>query len=146
MDSTLKLEMMKTIGADHVLDYRKTDFSKTGERYDMILDTVARRSFREYRRALNPEGMLVIVGGNRRALFRAIILGPLMSRIGSRSYGINPLDRDPMEDYEFLGDLFEAGRVVPVIDKTYPLSEVPQALKYLEDGYALGKIVITMEE
>ncbi|MFX1485268.1 MAG: NAD(P)-dependent alcohol dehydrogenase, partial [Promethearchaeota archaeon] len=95
VDSALKIEMMKSIGADHVHDYRETDFTKIGERYDLILDTVARRSLRSYRRALNPNGMLVIVGGNRRALFRALILGPLVSRMGSRSYGINPIDKDP---------------------------------------------------
>ncbi|MFX1607373.1 MAG: NAD(P)-dependent alcohol dehydrogenase [Promethearchaeota archaeon] len=145
VDSAIKLEMMKSIGADHVLDYMETDFTKTGERYDLILDTVARRSLRSYRRTLNPNGMLVIVGGNRRALFRAMILGPLVSRMGSRNYGINPIDRDPMEDYEFLAELFEAGKVVPVIDKVYPLSEVPEALRYLEEGLALGKVVISVE-
>jgi NADPH:quinone reductase-like Zn-dependent oxidoreductase len=144
VDSALKLEMMKSIGADHVLDYMETDFTKTGERYDFILDTVARRSLRSYRRALNPNGTLVIVGGNRRALFRALIIGPLVSRMGSRSYGINPIDKNPMEDYKFLVELFEAGKVVPVIDKVHSLSEVPEALKYLEDGLALGKIVVTM--
>ncbi|MHA1950642.1 MAG: NAD(P)-dependent alcohol dehydrogenase [Candidatus Thorarchaeota archaeon] len=146
VDSAIKLEMMKSIGADHVLDFRETDFTKTGERYDMILDTVSRRSLRSYRRALNPNGMLVIVGGNRRALFRAFVLGPLVSRLGSRSYGINPIDRDPMEDYELLAELFEAGKVVPVIDKVCPLSEVPEALQYLEDGLVLGKVVVTMDE
>jgi NADPH:quinone reductase-like Zn-dependent oxidoreductase len=123
----------------------ETDFAKTGERYDMILDTVARRSLRSYRRALNPNGMLIIVGGNRRALFRAFVLGPLVSRMGSRSYGINPIDRDPMEDYEFLAELFEAGKVVPYIDRRYSLSEVPEALKYLEEGQVLGKIVVTVD-
>jgi len=144
VDSAIKLEMMKSIGADHVLDYMETDFAKTGESYDIILDTVARRSLRSYRRVLNPNGMLVIVGGNRRALFRALILGPLVSRMGSRSYGINPIDKNPMQDYDFLAELFEAGKVVPVIDRYYPLSEVPEAIKYLEDGLAAGKVVITI--
>jgi len=145
VDSAIKLEMMRSIGADHVLDYKETDFTRTGERYDLILDTVASRSFRAYRRALNPNGMLVIVGGNRRALFRAIVLGPLVSRMGGRTYGINPIGKDPMEDYELLTELFEAGRVSPVIDKVYHLSEVPEGLRYLEEGLALGKVVITME-
>ncbi|MFW9789214.1 MAG: NAD(P)-dependent alcohol dehydrogenase [Candidatus Thorarchaeota archaeon] len=145
VDSAVKIEMMKSIGADHVLDYMETDFTKTGERYDIILDTVARRSLRSYRRVLNPNGMLVIVGGNRSALFRALIIGPLVSRMGSRSYGTNPIDKNPMEDYEFLAELFETGKVVPVIDKVYPLSEVPAALEYLEKGLALGKVVITTE-
>ncbi|MFW9833248.1 MAG: zinc-binding dehydrogenase, partial [Candidatus Thorarchaeota archaeon] len=78
------------------------------------------------------------------AIFQAIVLGPLVSRMGSKKYGINPFNQNLMEDYEFLGELFEAGKVVPVIDKVYPLSEVPEALRYLEEGLALGKVVITM--
>ena len=144
VDSAIKLEMMESIGADHVLDYKLTDFTKTGERYDMILDTIARHSLLSYKRALNPNGMYITVGGSRSALFQAIVLGPLVSRMGSRNYGINPINRDPLEDYEFLAKLFEAGKVVPVIDKVYPLSEVPEALRYLEEGLALGKVVITM--
>ncbi|MFW9768319.1 MAG: NAD(P)-dependent alcohol dehydrogenase [Candidatus Thorarchaeota archaeon] len=145
VDSALKLEMMKSIGADHVLDYKVTDFTRTGERYDIILDTVARRSLVSYRRALNPNGMYIMVGGSRLALFQGIVLGPLVSRMGGKNYGINPINRDPMEDYEFLAELFETGKVVPVIDKVYSLSEVPDALHYLEEGLALGKVVITME-
>ena len=144
VDSAIKLEMMKSIGADHVLDYKVTDFTKTGERYDVILDTVARRSLFSYRRALNPNGIYIMVGGSRSALFQGIVLGPIVSRMGDKNYGINPINRDPMEDYEFLAELFETGKVVPVIDKAYPLSEVPEALRYLEDGLALGKVVITM--
>ncbi|MFW9973981.1 MAG: NAD(P)-dependent alcohol dehydrogenase [Candidatus Thorarchaeota archaeon] len=144
VDSAIKLEMMKSIGADYVLNYEETDYTRTGKRYDMILDTVARRSLLSYRRALNPNGMYIMVGGSRSALFQAIILGPIVSRIGSKRYGINPIDRDPMEDYEFLAELFETGKVVPVIDKVYPLSEVPEALRYLEEGLARGKVVITM--
>jgi NADPH:quinone reductase-like Zn-dependent oxidoreductase len=144
VDSAIKLELMKSLGADHVLDYKETDFTKTGVRYDFILDTIARRSLNSYRRALNPDGIFIIVGGSRSALFQGIVLGPLVSRLGRKSYGINPLDRDPMEDYEFLAELFEASRVVPVIDRIYPLSEVSEGLRYLEAGLALGKVVITI--
>ncbi len=145
VDSAIKLEMMKSIGADYVLNYEETNYTRTGERYDVILDTVARRSLLSYRRALNPNGMCIMVGGSRSALFQAIVLGPIVSRIGSKRYGINPIGRDPMEDYEFLAELFETSKVVPVIDKVYPLNEVPKALRYLEEGLALGKVVITME-
>jgi len=144
VDSAIKIEMMKSIGADHVLDYKEIDFTKTGERYDTILDTVARRSLLSYRRALNPNGMYIMVGGSRSALFQALVLGPLISRMGSRSYGINPLDQDLMEDYDFLAELFEAGKVVPVIDRSYPLSEIVEAFHYFEEGHARGKVVITM--
>jgi len=93
---------------------------------------------------LNPNGMYIMVGGSRSAIFQALVLGPLVSRIGSKSYSINPMDTDLMEDYEFLAELFEMGKVVPVIDKVYPLSEVPDALRYLEEGLARGKVVISI--
>jgi NADPH:quinone reductase-like Zn-dependent oxidoreductase len=144
VDSSIKLEMMKTIGADYVIDYLKTDFTKTGERYDMILDTVARRSLISYRRALNPNGIFIMVGGSRSAIFQAIVLGPLVSRIGSKKYGINPFDQNLMDDYDFLAELFETGSVVPVIDKVFPLSEVTEAIQYLEEGKALGKVVVSI--
>jgi NADPH:quinone reductase-like Zn-dependent oxidoreductase len=145
VDSAMKFDIMRSLGADHVIDYRETDYTKTGERYDMILDTVARRSLISYKRALKPDGMYIMVGGARGAIFQAAILGPLVSRMGSRNYGINPWNQHSKEDYEFLGELFEAGKVMPVIDKRYPLSEVPEALRYLEEGCALGKVVSTMD-
>ncbi|MFW9911659.1 MAG: NAD(P)-dependent alcohol dehydrogenase [Candidatus Thorarchaeota archaeon] len=145
VDSAMKLDMLRSIGADHVIDYMKTDYTKTGERYDMILDTVARRSILAYRRALNSDGMFIMVGGSRSAIFQTAFLGPLISRMGSRKLGLNPWDRNPKEDYEFLGELSEAGKVVPVIDRQISLSKVPEALRYLEEGKALGKIVVTME-
>ncbi|MFW9800720.1 MAG: NAD(P)-dependent alcohol dehydrogenase [Candidatus Thorarchaeota archaeon] len=146
VDSSMKLDMLRSIGADHVIDYMETDYTKTGERYDMILDTVARRSILAYRRALNPNGMFIMVGGSRSAIFQVVLLGPLISRMGSRNLGLNPWDQNPREDHEFLAELFEAGRVVPVIDKRVPLREVPEALKYLEEGQVLGKIVVTVAD
>ncbi len=145
VDSTMKLDILRSIGADYVMDYKEVDFTKTGERYDMILDTVARRSLFAYRRALKHDGMLIIVGGSRSALFQAFVLGPLMSRIGSKKMGINPINMDPMQDYEILSELYEAGKVVPVIDRRVPLSEVPDALKDLEEGQVIGKVVISIE-
>ncbi|MFX1332719.1 MAG: NAD(P)-dependent alcohol dehydrogenase, partial [Promethearchaeota archaeon] len=102
VDSAMKLDMLRSIGADHVIDYMKTDYTKTGERYDMILDTVARRSILAYRRALNQDGMFIMVGGSRSAIFQTVFLGPLISRMGSRKLGLNPWDRNPEEDVEFL--------------------------------------------
>ncbi|MFX1263404.1 MAG: NAD(P)-dependent alcohol dehydrogenase, partial [Promethearchaeota archaeon] len=127
VDSAMKLDMLRSIGADHVIDYMKTDYTKTGERYDMILDTVARRSILAYRRALNQDGMFIMVGGSRSAIFQTVFLGPLISRMGSRKLGLNPWDRNPEEDVEFLAHLFETGKVMPVIDRRVPLSEVPEA-------------------
>ncbi|MGY5876863.1 MAG: NAD(P)-dependent alcohol dehydrogenase [Candidatus Thorarchaeota archaeon] len=147
VDSASKLDMMCSIGADHVIDYRLEDFTKQGLSYDVIIDTVAKRSLSEYNRVLNPNGLFVMIGGSRSVIFQAAFLGPLKSRRSDKHMGINlwskPYNR---EDMDFLGDLFVAGKVVPVIDKQVSLSEVPEALKYLEDGQVLGKIVVTMEE
>ena len=146
VDSALKLDMMWSIGADHVLDYRQEDFTKRGKCYDVIVDTVARRSLSEYKRSLNPRGLFVMVGGSRSAIFQATFLGPLYSLDGEKHLGLN-LWSEPynQEDMSFLEELFEAGDVRPVIDRCYPLRQVPEALLYLEGGRALGKVVTTME-
>jgi NADPH:quinone reductase-like Zn-dependent oxidoreductase len=145
VDSTKKLDMLRSIGADHVIDYTKEDFTKSGQRYDLIFDVVARRSIFAYKRALNPEGICVFVGGSTATIFQALLLGPLISRTGSQKMGIVMWKPNKEEDLAFLGELSEAGKVVPVIDRSYPLSEVPEALRYLDEEPHLGKIVITME-
>lgn len=146
VDSARKLDMMRSIGADHVIDYQQEDFTKHGEYYDIIVDTVARRSLSSYRRVLNPGGLFVMVGGSRSAIFQAAFLGPLYSRDGDKHLGLN-LWSEPYnkEDMDFLEELFEEGDVVPVIDRCYPLRKVPDALRYLEEGLALGKVVISIE-
>lgn len=144
VDSTRKLDMLRLIGADHVIDYTQEDYTKSGQRYDLILDVVAYRSIFDYKRALSPEGIFVIVGGSLATLLQVVILGTLISRIGSKKMGLNPYEQNKKEDLALLAELFEAGKVVPVIDRRYPLSEVPEALRYLEEGHALGKVVITM--
>jgi len=144
VDSTRKLDMMSSIGADHVIDYTQEDYTKSGQRYDLILDFAANRSIFEYKHALSPKGIFVMVGGSRAALFQAVFLGPLISRTGSKKMGINTWKPNKKEDLDFLEELFEAGKVVPVIDRRYPLSEVAEALRYLEEGHALGKVVITV--
>jgi len=146
VDNTRKLDMLRSIGADHVIDYTQEDFTKTEHRYDFILDVVAHRSIFAYRRALSPEGIFVIVGGSLSTFLQVILLGTLFSRTGSKKLSLNVWDQNSKEDLAFLTKLFEAGMVVPVIDRRYPLSEVPDALRYLGDGYALGKIVITMQD
>ncbi|MFW9959020.1 MAG: NAD(P)-dependent alcohol dehydrogenase [Candidatus Odinarchaeota archaeon] len=145
VDSARKLEMMQSIGADHVIDYREEDFTKQGQTYDVIVDTVAKRSLSEYKRVLNPGGLFVMVGGSRSAIFQAAFLGPYHSRDGEKHLGLNVWSKPyNKEDMGFLEELFEAGAVVPVIDKRCSLSKVPEALRYLEEGLALGKVVITM--
>ena len=136
--------MLRSIGADHVIDYTQEDFTKSGQRYDLILDVVAYRSIFDYKRALSPKGVFVYVGGSTAAIFQAMFLGPLISMTGSKKMGIVMGKPNKKEDLAFLEELFEAGKVVPVIDRRYPLSEVPEAMRYLEEGHALGKVVIAM--
>ena len=146
VDSTRKLDMLRSIGADHVIDYTQEDFTKSDQRYDLILDVVAYRSIFAYQRALGPEGTFVFVGGSTSAIFQALLLGPLVSRIGSKKMGIVMWKPNDKEDLEFLTDLIGAGKMTPVIDRSYPLSEVPEAFRYLEGGQAKGKIVITVAQ
>jgi len=143
VDSTRKLDMLRSIGADHVIDYTQEDFTKSGQRYDLILDVAAYHSIFDYKRALSPKGIYVMVGGSMALMFQVLFLGPWISMTGSKKMGI--LMHKPNKDLAFMKELFEAGKVVPVIDRRYPLSEVAEALRYLEEGHAQGKLVITVE-
>jgi len=143
VDSTRKLDIMRSIGADHVIDYTKEDFTKNGQRYDWILDFAAHHSIFDYKRALSPKGIYVIVGGSTRIFQQVVFLGPLISMTTSKKMSI--LLHKANKHLAFMKELFEAGKVKPVIDKRYPLSEVPEALRYFGKGYAQGKVVITVE-
>jgi NADPH:quinone reductase-like Zn-dependent oxidoreductase len=145
VDSSSKLDLLRSIGADYVIDYTQEDYTKSGQRYDVILDVVAHRSVFDYRRALSPEGHFIIVGGSLGTFLQVVFVGAFISSTGSQTLGINAYDPNNREDLAVLEELFEAGKVVPVIDRRYPLSEVPEALRYLEEGRALGKVVITVE-
>ncbi len=144
VDSTRKLDMLRSIGADQVIDYTQEDFTKNGQHYDLILDVVVHRSIFDYKRALSPEGICVFVGGSMTRVFLNTLLGPLVSMTGSKKMGLGTWKPNKKEDLDFLKELLEAGKVKPVIDRRYPLSEVPEALRYLEEGHAQGKVVITM--
>lgn len=144
VDSMRKLEMLRAIGADHVIDYAREDCTRSGERYDLILDTVAHRSIFNYRRVMAPEGLFVLVGGSRYALFQAMLLGPLVSIASKKKMGINPLRVNNEEDLRFLLELHEKGKLSPAIDRRIPLSEVPGALRDLSRGLVNGKVVITI--
>jgi NADPH:quinone reductase-like Zn-dependent oxidoreductase len=146
VDSAMKFDMLRSIGADHVIDYTQEDYTRNGQRYDLIVDVVGHRSVFDYRRALSPEGIFMIVGGSLGSFLQVVLLGTLISRMGSKKLGLNKYEINNREDYAELAELFEAGKVVPVIDRHYPLSGVPEAMRYLEEGRALGKVVITMEE
>jgi NADPH:quinone reductase-like Zn-dependent oxidoreductase len=143
VDSTRKLDIMRSIGADYVIDYTQEDFTKNGQRYDWILDFAAYHSIFDYNRALSPKGIYVMVGGSTARMFQVLFLGPLISMITRKKIGI--LMHKPNKDLAFFNELFETGKVKPVIDKRYPLSEVAEALQYFGKGYARGKVVITVE-
>ena len=143
VDSRGKLEMLHALGADHVIDYAREDCTRSGKHYDLILDTIARRSIFNYRRVMAPGGLYVLVGGSRYAIFQAILLGPLVS-IASKKMGINPGNVNDEEDMRFLLELHENGKLSPVIDRRCTLSEVPKALSDLSKGLVNGKVVVTV--
>jgi NADPH:quinone reductase-like Zn-dependent oxidoreductase len=144
VDSTGKLDMLRSIGADHVIDYTQEDFTKKGQHYDLVLDVVTYRSIFDYKRVLSPKGIYVMLGGGSWArVYQAMLLGPFLSITGSKKMGILMLK--PNKDLALMKELVEAGKVVPVIDKRYPLSKVPEALRYFGKGDAKGKVVITVE-
>ena len=144
VDRAEKLDMLRSIGADHVIDYARVDVIQTGQRYDRILDVAAMRSIFEWRRALTPRGVYVMVPNSVVGMFQAAFLGPLISMAGGRKMGMQvgqPFDSD---DVTFLTELIEAGQVTPVIVGRYPLAEAPEALRFQMEGHPQGKIVITL--
>jgi NADPH:quinone reductase-like Zn-dependent oxidoreductase len=146
VDSASKLDMLRSIGADYVIDYTKEDFTRSRQRYDLILDVVAYRSVFDYQRALSPEGIFIIIGGSLGTFLQVVLLGTLISRRGSKKIGINKWEMNEKKDLDFLTELFEADKVVPIIDRRYPLNEIPEALQYVEGGHALGKVVISVDQ
>ena len=142
VDSTSKLDIMRSIGADYVIDYTQDDFTRNEQRYDLILDMAAHHSMFDYKRALNPKGVYVVEGGSMARILQVLFLGPWVSLTESKKMGL--LLHKQNKGLAFIIELFEAGKVVPVIDRRYPLSEVAEALRYFGEGHARGKIVITV--
>ena len=136
--------MVRSIGADQVIDYTQEDFTKNGQRYDLILATAGYRSIFDYKRALSPKGIYVATGGSMAQIFQAMLLGPWISMTGSKKLG-NLHVRSNQRDLVFMKELLEAGKVKPVINRCYRLSEVAEALRYYGEGHAQGKVVITVE-
>lgn len=145
VDNTGKLDFVRSLGADHVIDYTREDFTKTGQQYDFILDLVAYRSIFAYRRALKRNGSYYCVGGSLPTFFQILLLGPLIRRITGKNIRVLVV-RPNLKDMLYMTELYEAGKVVPVIDRRFPLSEVPAALRYLGEERVRGKIIITMED
>jgi len=143
--STRNVDMVRSIGADHVIDYTREDFTKIGQYYDLIFDAVGNRSAADYKRALNPNGICVVAGFTTMShiLFQVLFLGAWVSMTGSKKIGAMGTVIPNKEDLVFIKELLETGKVVPVIDRRYPLSETAEAIRYLEEGHAQGKVVIT---
>jgi len=142
VDKPGKLEMLRAMGADHVMDYLEEDFTKSGRCYDLILDVQTNRSPFAYARALNPNSTYVTVGGNLSRLIQALALGPLISRVHGKHVRIVALK--PNKDLAYMNELFEIGKLVPVIDRSYELADVPEALRFFGTGDHRGKIVVTV--
>jgi NADPH:quinone reductase-like Zn-dependent oxidoreductase len=142
--STRNLEIVRSIGADQVIDYTQEDFTKSGQHYDLILDIAARGSVSDYKRVLTPEGIFVLTGFSMTAIFGVLFLGPRISKTSGMKF-VHYGAKTNNQDLVFMKELIEAGKVVPVIDRRYPLSETPEAIRYYEKGHAQGKVVITVE-
>jgi NADPH:quinone reductase-like Zn-dependent oxidoreductase len=144
--STRNVDMVRSIGADHVVDYTREDFTRSDRRYDLIVDNVSSHSLLEYRRVLQPEGIVVIVGstdkgrwiGPMTSWIHAMVLSPFVSQ--QTGFMLAQLTQ---QDLSFLADLMQSGKVTPVIDRGYGSDKIPEAIRYLEEGHARGKVVVT---
>lgn len=143
VDNSGKLEFIRSLGADHVIDHTREDFTKNGKPYDLILDVIAHRSVSDYKRALSENGTYFFVGGSLAVLFQILILGPWIRRTAQRNLRILVVPQN-RKDLIAITELCEAGKIVPVIDRRYSLSDVPEALRYVAGGHAKGKVVITL--
>jgi NADPH:quinone reductase-like Zn-dependent oxidoreductase len=143
VDSLSKLDMMRSMGFDQVIDYAQEDFTKNGQQYDLILDTKTHRSTFDYVRALSPNGTYVTVGGSMVRLLQALFLGPWISKFSKKNIRIVALK--PNKDLDYINELFEGGKVKSVIDGPYKFSEIPEAIRHFGEGKHTGKVVIAIE-
>lgn len=143
VDSSEKLDMMRSVGFDHVIDYTQEDFTRNGRRYDLILDTKTNRSVFNYARSLSSDGTYVTVGGSGSRILQVLLLGPLISMFNKKNMRLVFLN--PNKDLAFMSELFEKGKVKPVIDGPYQLSEAPEAMRHFGKANHKGKVVITVE-
>jgi NADPH:quinone reductase-like Zn-dependent oxidoreductase len=144
VDHTAKLELMRSVGADRVVDYTKEEFTEDGKRYDVILDIAATRSVHHYRGSLAPEGRYTQVARSLGGFFGAAVVGASISIAGSKRMGVFMWKPNDRQDLAYLGDLLVSGKIHPLIDRRYPLDEVPAALRYVSEGHARGKVVISI--
>jgi len=145
--STRNLDMVRSIGADHVVDYTQKDFTRNDQRYDLIFDAVGNLAVADHQRALNSHGIGSIAGfTNLARLFEVIVKGAWVSKTGSQQIGLMETAQANQEDLLILKELLETNQVVPVIDRTYSLQDTPAAIRYLETGHARGKVIITVNQ
>jgi len=142
--STRNLEQARSIGADHVIDYIKEDFTKKGLQYDLVFAANGYHSLSAYKRTLTPKGIYVMAGGTMAQIFQSMLMGSIMSETEGRKMG-GVSAKGSQNDLVFMKELFEAGKVKSVIDRRYPLSDAAEALRYIGEGHAKGKVVITVE-
>jgi NADPH:quinone reductase-like Zn-dependent oxidoreductase len=144
--STRNLDLARSLGADHVIDYKREDFTRKGQSYDLILAVNGHYPLLGYRRALRPGGVCVVTGGSLAQIFQTVLLGPVLSRIGNNRIIFQGIASTPKKDLLVIKDLLEAGTLVPVIDRCYPLRETAAAIKHVIHEHARGKVVITVEQ
>lgn len=142
--STRNIELVRSIGADRVIDYTQEDFSESEQQYDLIVDIAANYALSDLKRVLSPKGRCVVVGFSSLShMLKVRLLGPWISRNGSQTIGML-MPEENREDLEYMRDLLESGSVMPIIDRKYTFRELPEAMRYLEEGHARGKVVITI--
>jgi len=142
--STRNLEMVRNIGADYAIDYTREDFTRSGQLYDLILAVNGYHSLSDYQRALSPQGIYVCAGGTMPQFFQAMLLGPRVSKKGGKTLKSMGIAKVTQADLAYLGQLLEAGKIVPVIDRSYTLDEIREAIRYVDEKHAQGKVVITV--
>lgn len=144
--STGKIDMVRSIGADFVIDYTKEDFTEKEDLYNLIVAVNGYHPIGDYKRVLSPRGIYIQIGGSGAQIAQAMLLGPLISLAGSKKLCSMGVAKPDNRDLIIIKELIEAGKVVPVIDKRYSLSEVPEAFQYFDEGHSIGKTVITVEQ
>lgn len=144
VDNTGKMDFLRSLGAHHVIDYTRQNFTKNGKQYDLILDLIAHRSVFAYRRALKPNGTYFFVGGSVATLFQILFLGPWIKRTTGKNVRLLMVPQNN-KDLIAITELCVAGKVNPIIDRVYSLDEAPEAVRYVAEGRAKGKVVITVE-
>jgi NADPH:quinone reductase-like Zn-dependent oxidoreductase len=143
--STQNLDNARLMGADHVIDYTQEDVTRSGQKFDLIMAANGDHSVLEYRSALSPGGICVVLGGSLRQIFQSLLLGPVVSKTGGRKIGFMGIAKRNHQDLAILKELLEAGKIKPLIDRRYPLSETAEAVHYVEEGHARAKVAITVQ-